>query len=126
MATTIVSMPRLSNAGWGKPDGAVELDDHSLIAGTRCLSDFLDTSACLKPVGLLRYDSLRNPWESYSAGNPGEPDLDMEWEQLETLGVKYPSAQARGFDDPVESLASSKPEASHAMRNELLTSSEPA
>jgi hypothetical protein len=45
MVTTIVSMPRTSNAGWGKADGAVELDDQFLIADTRCLNDFLDTSA---------------------------------------------------------------------------------
>jgi hypothetical protein len=62
MLTTIGSMPSISSDGWGKADGAVKLDDNSLIAGTRCLNDFLDTSAWLKLVRLLRYDSLRNSW----------------------------------------------------------------
>jgi hypothetical protein len=55
-------MRRISSDGWGKADGAVKLDDNSLIGGTRCLNDFLYKSAGLKLVGLLRYDSLRIAW----------------------------------------------------------------
>jgi len=56
MLTTTRSMPRISSDGWGKADRAVKLDDNSLIGGTLCLNDFLDKSAGLNLIGLLRYD----------------------------------------------------------------------